>query len=109
MAGMAEMAWEQKKTNVDGSGTNTQGPKHHPLIANQYRKGGPTIKGFKGCGLVVGEKGSILGFLPRLLLGKLPCWDGILPKRGKQKAGTHKKQTLIHLGRGNDPNPYPFG
>ena len=61
MARMAEMAWEQKKTNVEGSETNTQGPKHHPLIANQYRKGGPTIKGFRGCGLVVGERGLFWG------------------------------------------------
>ena len=88
MARMAEMAWERKKTNVEGSGTNTLGSEHHPHVASQYKKGGLTIKGFKGCSLVVGENGSILGFLPRLLLGKMLCWDGISLKRGKQKAGT---------------------
>ena len=30
------------------------------------------------------ENGFILGFLLRLLLGKMPCWDDISPKRGKQ-------------------------
>ena len=79
----AKMAWEYKKTNAKGSGMHTQGPKHHPFVPSQYKRGGPMIKGFKGCGLVVGGKRSILGFLLRLVLGKMPFWDGISPKRGK--------------------------
>ena len=69
---MAEMTWNQKKTNVEGSGTNTLGLKYHPIVPSQYRRGRPIVKGLRGCGLVVGEKDSILGFLPRLLLGKMP-------------------------------------
>jgi len=38
-----------------------------------------------------GEKKSILRFLPRLLLGEMPCWDGISPKRGK-----HSRGHLVH-------------
>ena len=57
MARMVEMAWVQKKTNTKGSGTHTQGSKHHILVPNLYRRGGPSIKGFRGCGLVVGRKG----------------------------------------------------
>ena len=62
----------------------TQGPEHHLLIPSQYRRGGPSVKGFRGCGLVVGRKErSILELMSRLLLGKMPCWDDISPKRGK--------------------------
>ena len=56
MIRMAEMAWEQKKTNTKGSGTHTQWPEHHLLVPNQYRRGGLSIKRFRGCGLVVGRK-----------------------------------------------------
>jgi len=73
MAETLEMAWEQKKTNTEGNRTNTQGPEYHPLVPSQYKRGGLTVKGLRGCGLMVGGKGSILGFLPGLLLGKIPC------------------------------------
>ena len=33
-----------------------KGPGHHLLIPNQYMRGGPCVKVFKGCGLVVGRK-----------------------------------------------------
>ena len=56
MVGMAEMTWKQKKTNAEGRGTNTQGLKHYPLVPSQYRRGRPTVKGLRGCGLVVGGK-----------------------------------------------------
>jgi len=59
---MAEMMWERKKTNTKNSGTNTQGPEPHPFVLIQYRRGRPTVKGFRGCGLVVGGKEFILGF-----------------------------------------------
>ena len=34
----------------------TQGLKHHLLVPSQYKGGGPSIKTFRGCGLVVGRK-----------------------------------------------------
>ena len=34
-----------------------------------------------------GEKGSILGFLLKLLWGEMFCWDVISPKRGKYGLG----------------------
>ena len=37
-------------------GELTQWPEHHLLVPNQYRRGGPLVKGFKECGLVVGRK-----------------------------------------------------
>ena len=63
---------------------HTQGLEHHPLVPNQYRKGGPSVKGLRGCGLVVGGKMIYLGFPSRLLFGKMPCWDGILPRKGSR-------------------------
>ena len=35
---------------------HAQGPGHHLLVPNQYMGGGPSVKGFKGCGLAVGRK-----------------------------------------------------
>ena len=58
---------EKKKTKDNGA--STQWLEHHQFVPNQYKRGGPTVKGFKGCGLVVGGKWSIFGFQPRLLLG----------------------------------------
>ena len=104
------MAWEQKKTNVEGSGTNTQGPKHHSLIANQYRKGGPTIKGFRGCGLVVGERGLFWGSCQGFFQENCLVGMAFRPKEvSKRLAPTRNKplsiwvegrtQNLIHLGK----------
>ena len=85
MARTVEMAWDWKKTDVVGNGARIQGLEHYLPIASQYKRGGPAIKGLRGCGLVVGEKGSILGFLPRLFSWKMLCKDDISPKRGKQR------------------------
>ena len=68
--------------NTKDSETHTRAGAH-PLIPNQYRRGGSSIKRFRGCGLMVGRKWFILEFLPRLFLGEMPCWDDISPKRGK--------------------------
>ena len=57
MARTIEMAWEQKKTNAEGSGTHIQGSKHHLLVPSQYRRHGPSVKGLRGCDLMVGGKG----------------------------------------------------
>ena len=54
---------------------HAQGPGHHLLVSNQYMGGGPLVKGFRGCGLAVGRKKSILEFLPRLLSGE--CFAGM--------------------------------
>ena len=62
MVGTAETTWEWKKTNTEDSETSTQGPEHRPLLPNQYKKGGPAVKGLRGCDLEVGGKEFILGF-----------------------------------------------
>ena len=47
-------------------------------------KGGPRVKGIRGCGLAMGrKKKSILEFLLKLLWGEMSCWDDISPKRSK--------------------------
>ena len=70
MARTEKMAWEQKKTNVKGSRTNTQGPSHHPLVPSQYKRGKPMVKGFKWCGLVVGGKGVYFRVPTKTLFGE---------------------------------------
>ena len=54
---------------------------HHLLVPSQYMGGGPSIKRFRGCGLVMGRKKSILEFLLRLLSEE--CFVGMtfLPKK----------------------------
>ena len=67
------------------------GSKYHQLVPSQYKGGGSTVKGFRGCGLdrlVVGRKGDILRFLPRLLLEKGLVGMAFRPKRDKQKTVT---------------------
>ena len=62
------------------------GPKHHLLVPSQYMRGGPRVKGIRGCGLAMGrKKKSILEFLLKLLWGEMSCWDDISPKRSKYK------------------------
>ena len=49
-----------------------KGPRHHLFVPNQYMGGGPWVKVFRGCGLVVGRKrGFILGFPLKLLWNHL--------------------------------------
>ena len=49
---------------------------------------GPRLRDSEGVVWWWGERGSILRFLSGLLLGKMPYWDGILTKRGKQRGRT---------------------
>ena len=51
-----------KEKNANDIGMSTQGPEYHPLVPSQYKKGGSTFKIFRGRGLVVGGKESILDF-----------------------------------------------
>ena len=55
-------------------------PGHHLLVPSQYMGGGPSVKGIRGCGLVVGRKKSILEFLLRLLLEECFVRMTFLPK-----------------------------
>ena len=97
--------WEWKKTIAKSSGTNTQQPKHHQLVPNQYKKSGPIVKGFRGCGLVKGGKEPIFSFQPGSLLGK--CFVGMtfFPKRmvdswyhlmHAKEVSNEKPQSLIY-------------
>ena len=65
-----------------------KGPRHQLPVPSQYMGGGPWVKVFRGCGLVVGRKrGSILGFPLKLIWEEMSCWDGISPKRSKYGLG----------------------
>ena len=59
---------------------HAQGSGHHLLVPNQYMGSGPSVKGFRGYGLAVGRKKSILEFMLRLFSGE--CFVGMtfLPK-----------------------------
>ena len=55
---MTEMAWERKKTKAEDSKASTEMPEHHQLVPNQYKGGGPTIKGIQRVGFGGGGKGG---------------------------------------------------
>ena len=107
MARTAKMAWEQKKTNTKGSRTYTQGPEHHQPVPNQYKEGGPMVKRFRGCGLVVGRKVVYFevpvepSFGENALLG----WHFALKRQAK---GYDHSMHAIRVGRRRAFNPYPF-
>ena len=54
------------------------------------------IKGFRGCGFVVGGKLVYIWFLAMTSFGNIPCWDDILPKRGSRWLGP---SDACHRGR----------
>ena len=58
-----------------------QGPKHHLRVPNQYMGGGLSVKGFKGCGLVLGRKEIYSVVLVETPFEKMLCWDDIFPER----------------------------
>ena len=54
------------------------------LYPSNTREVGPRLRGFRGCGLVVREKGIYIWFPVETSFGNIPCWDGILPKRSSR-------------------------
>ena len=60
---MTETAWEWKKTKTEDSGASAERPKHHQPVPNQYKEGGPTVKGIQRVWFGgEGKMGSIFGF-----------------------------------------------
>ena len=55
---------------------------------NQYRRGGPSVKGLKECGLVVEVKRVYFEVLVEASFRENALLDGISPKKGKQRAWT---------------------
>ena len=53
---MVEMAWE---TNTEDSGASTEGSRHHQPVPNQYKRGGPTVKGIHRAWFGGGGKGGL--------------------------------------------------
>ena len=46
-----------------------KGPRYHPLVPNQYMRGGPWVEVFRGSSLAVGSKGGgLFGVFPLKLL-----------------------------------------
>ena len=75
----------RKAMDTHGSGAHTK-LRHHQLVLNQYRSGGPWVRGKKGYGLTVGRRGEpILGFSLKLFWEK--CLAGMTyhPKKGKNE------------------------
>ena len=66
------MVWEQKKTKTEDNGASTEGPEHHQPVCSQYKGGGPTVKGFIRCGLVVEGKGVYIWFPTMSSFGNIP-------------------------------------
>ena len=85
--------------------THAQGPGYHLLVPNQYMGGGPSVKGFKGCGLAVGRKEVYFRIPAKASFEEMIFWDDISPKRDKHALGPldacHRSRckelsTLIH-------------
>ena len=57
------------------------------LYPANTREVGSRLRGFRGCGLVVGEKGVYIWFPVETSFGNIPCWDGILSKRNNRCLG----------------------
>ena len=67
---MVETTWEWKKTKAEDGKASTEGLKHHQLVLNQYKGGGPTVEGIQRVWFGGGGKmESIFGFQLWLLLG----------------------------------------
>lgn len=52
-----------------------------------------------------GERRFILRFLSRLLLEEIPCWDNILPKKGKHGRGHLMHAIGVNVVRASSPYP----
>ena len=62
-----------RKKQIQTEWSMHKGPRHHLLVPSQYMGGGPVVKAFRGCGLVVGrKKESILGFPLKFLWERCP-------------------------------------
>ena len=73
----------RKAMDTHGSEARTR-LRHHQLVPNQYRSGGPWVRGKKGYGLAVGRRGKpILGFSLKLFWGKYPFGMTYDPREGK--------------------------
>ena len=56
-------------------------PRHHLFVPSQYMRGGPRVKGMRGCGLMVGRNGSLfLGSRPNIFEKKCPTGMTFHPK-----------------------------
>lgn len=75
-----------KEDKLEDSGTHTK-PGRHILVPSQYLIGGPLVKEFRGCNLVVGRKEVYFEILATASFGEMPCWDGISSKTGKHGLG----------------------
>ena len=74
----------KKAMDSYGNGERTR-LKHNLFVPNKYRGGGPWVRGKKGCGLVVGRRGSLFWGSHLSSFGRKSCWDDIPPKRGKHE------------------------
>ena len=74
---------DRQALDSHGSGARTR-LRHHSFVPNQYRDGGPWVRGKRGYGLAVGRMGkSILGFLFELFWGKCLARMTYYLKEGK--------------------------
>ena len=83
----------------------TQRSGHHLLVPSQCKRGSPLVKGFRGCGLAIRRKEVYFEVLVETSFGEMPCWDDILPKRGKY--GWAHLMHAIGVGIERAFNPYP--
>ena len=84
-SGHGKRMYNKQAMDTHGSGARIR-LRHHLLVPNQYRSGGPWVRGKKRYGLAVGRKGkAYYGVLALALLGEMSCWDDIPPKREKDE------------------------
>ena len=67
------MAWEQNKKKKKIVEQAHKGRSTTNLYPANTREMGPRSKGFRGCGLVVGEKGVYIWFSVVTSFGNIPC------------------------------------
>ena len=97
-----------KEDKHKGQQNSHKGLEHHLLVPNQYRRGGSSVKGFKGYGLMV-ERKEVYFRVP----AKVPFEENaLLGQHFTQKRQARGQDHLMHaigVSRERASNPHPFG
>ena len=98
--------WQKSNGLIWKWSTHTR-VRHHLPVLNQYKGGGPQVRGKRGCGLVVGRRGSLFrGSLSNSFRGNVML--GWYPTQKRQTWAGITRCMLEGLVR-EKPNPYPDG
>ena len=81
----------------------TQGPEHHLLVPNQYRRSGPSVKRFGGCRLVVGRKGVYFGVPIKVSFGENALLRWNFAQKRQAKGWGHLMHAIRVVEREREP------